>query len=191
MAPLVRERVPGYAGLTIGAITSKALREELPLVPSIRERIDAFVSERWARRVIGVHVRYTDRTIDLGKLERAVEAQRRRMPGAVLFLATDNRRVEEEYRRKFGEVLTTPKWFPPEGAVMHQNEQCPDPVENGVQALVDMFLLARCDALVYANRSTFSEISRRLSDLPRDRVIDVDRRHPPMIAKRVIRYLTA
>ena len=191
MAPLVRERVPGYAGLTIGAITSKALREELPLVPSIRERIDAIVSERWARRVIGGHVRYTDRTIDLGKLERAVEAQRRRMPGAVLFLATDNRRVEEEYRRKFGEVLTTPKWFPPEGAVMHQNEQCPDPVENGVQALVDMFLLARCDALVYANRSTFSEISRRLSDLPRDRVIDVDRRHPPMIAKRVIRYLTA
>ncbi|HZW11193.1 MAG TPA: nodulation protein NodZ [Phycisphaerales bacterium] len=191
VAPLARERVDGYAGLSVEQVARKALKEELPPSVRVRERIERFVAGSWPEKAVGVHVRYTDRTTDLGKLKAATREQLRRLPGAKVFLATDNRRVEEEFRREFGEVLTTPKWFPPEGAVMHQNEQCADPVANGVEALTDMYLLARCDALVYASRSTFSEISRLISEIPPDRVADVDRRDPTMIAKRMLRRLTA
>jgi hypothetical protein len=191
LAALARERVEGYAGLSVEQIARKALREELPLNARVRDRIEEFAAASWPERVVGVHVRYTDRTTDLGKLEAATKEQLRRVPGAKVFLATDNRRVEEEYKRQFGDVLTTPKWFPPEGAVMHQNEACADLVANGVEALTDMYLLARCDALVYASRSTFSEISRLISRIPNERVTDVDRLEPKMIAKRVLRRLTA
>jgi hypothetical protein len=191
IAPVARERVEGYAGLSVEETTRKALREEMVLTDRVRGRIDEFVAQGWPERVVGVHVRFTDRTTNLGKLEAAVRGYLQRMPGAAVFLATDNRRIEDEYRRRFGHVVTTPKWFPPEGAVMHQNAECADPNANGIEALVDMHLLARCDALVYASRSTFSEISRLLSSIPADRITDVDRYDPTMVAKRVLRRLTA
>lgn len=191
MARLVRERVPGYGGLSVEEISRRALREELPLRAEVRERIEAFVRDSWAEPLVGVHVRYSDRTTDLSKLENAARAQAAALPGAAIFLATDNKRVEDMYRERFDRVLTTPKWFPPEGATMHQNSDCADPVENGLEALMDMYLLAQCDALVYASRSTFSEISRLVSDIPAARVTDVDRLDPSMIAKRFLRRVTA
>lgn len=191
LAPLVRKRLPGYEGLSVEEIARKALREELALNSTVHARIQEFTSQGWPERVVGVHVRYTDRTTDLGKLQAAVHGRLREMPDAAVFLATDNKRVEDEYRRLFPNVITTPKWFPPEGATMHQNDQCADPVANGVEALVDMYLLARCDALVYASRSTFSEISRLVSKIPAGRITDVDRRDPAMMAKRLLRRITA
>ncbi|MBK7405912.1 MAG: hypothetical protein IPJ41_15150 [Phycisphaerales bacterium] len=191
IAPLVRKRLPGYEGLGIEQIARKALREELPLNDAVHSRIQEFTRSGWPQRVVGVHVRYTDRTTDLGKLQAAVRERLREMPDAAVFLATDNKRVEEDYRRQFRNVITTPKWFPPEGATMHQNDACADPVANGVEALVDMYLLACCDALVYASRSTFSEISRLISKIPDERTTDVDRRDPGMIAKRFLRRFTA
>lgn len=189
VAPLARERLPGYAGLSLEGLTRKALREELPLTPLVTSRIEEFIEQSWADRVIGVHIRHTDSTVNLGKIEGAVRVLLRRVPGASIFLATDNGQIEEEYRRKFPSVISTPKWFPPAGATMHQNAACQDPVANGVEALTDMYLLARCDALAYAGRSTFSEISRLVSDLPGDRVIDIDRRDPTVRAKRLLHRL--
>jgi len=191
IARLARDRLPGYANLSVEAISRKALREELRLTQTLRAQIDAFHSEHFTGPTVGVHVRYSDRTTDLGKLEAAARAQLARLPGAAIFLATDNRRVEDDYHAKFDRVITTPKWFPPEGATMHQNTDCADPIANGTEALLDMYLLARCDALVYASRSTFSEISRLVSDIPADRVTDVDRRDPKMLAKKLARRLTA
>jgi hypothetical protein len=191
IAPLARKRVPGYAGLSVEAISRKALREELPLTPAVADPIETFAAEHLSGPTLGVHIRYSDRTTDLRKLEAAVRAQLAGLPDASIFLATDNKRVEDDYRAKFNRVITTPKWFPPEGATMHQNTDCNDPVSNGIEALTDMYLLARCDALVYASRSTFSEISRLVSDIPPDRVTDVDRRDPTMITKRLLRRLTA
>ncbi len=189
---LVRDRLPGYAGLSVEAISRKALREELALTQPLRAQIDAFHAEHFTGPTVGVHVRYSDRTTDPAKLEAAARAQLARLPdNASIFLATDNRRVEDDYRTTFEHVITTPKWFPPEGATMHQNTDCTDPIANGNEALLDMYLLARCDALVYASRSTFSEISRLVSDIPADRVTDVDRRDPKMLAKKLARRLTA
>lgn len=191
VARLARRRLPGYADLSVEQVARKAIREELPLAAGVRQHIDAFAAAHWATPILGLHIRYSDRTTDLAALEAAARAQLARLPGAAIFLATDNKRVEDDYRAKFDRVITTPKWFPTEGAAMHQNADCQDPVANGVEALADMYLLARCDALVYASRSTFSEISRLVSDLPPDRVTDVDRRNLTMIAKRLARRLTA
>lgn len=190
IAPLARKRLPEYKDLSVEDISRKALREELPLTAAVREQIDSFHAENWTGPTVGVHVRYSDLTTDLDKLESAARKQLARLPGAAIFLATDNQRVEDDYRAKFERVITTPKWFPPEGATMHQNTDCADPIANGTEALLDMYLLARCDALVYASRSTFSEISRLVSDIPADRVTDVDCRDPKMLAKKLARRLT-
>ncbi|QKK07440.1 MAG: hypothetical protein HND58_04230 [Planctomycetota bacterium] len=191
MAKLVRARVEGYAGLSVGEISRKAIGEELPLVAPLRGRVDAFVEAHFTVPIVGVHVRHSDLAADLSKLESAVREQLASLPGAAVFLATDNRGVEEEYLKKFDRVITTPKWFPPEGAAMHQNKCCADPVANGEEALLDMHLLSRCDALVYAGRSTFGEIACLLSDAPRGQITDVDRRDPMVFTKRFIRRLTA
>lgn len=191
MAKLVRAKVPGYAELSVREISRKAVREELPLTEALRARVDSFATEHFTGPVIGVHVRYSDLTTDLSKLEAAVRAQRSALPGAAVFLATDNQGVEKDYREKFDRVITMPKWFPAEGGTMHQNDDCADPVTNGEEALLDMHLLSRCDALVYAGRSTFGEIASLLSDAPAARITDVDRRDPKLLTKRFIRRLTA
>lgn len=191
MARLVRSRIDGYAGLSVREISRKAVREELPLTDALRAQVDEFASTHFDGPVVGVHVRYSDLTTDLSRLEKAVRAQLTALPGAAVFLATDNQGVEKDYREKFDRVITAPKWFPPEGGTMHQNDSCADPVSNGEEALLDMHMLSRCDALVYAGRSTFGEIASLLSDAPPARITDVDRRDPKLLTKRLIRRLTA
>ena len=193
LAPAVRKALPGYGGLSTSQIMAKAVREELPLAQVIRTRVERYQHEHWpdAGEVVGVHIRHSDRRSNLDAIERVVRARLAECPGASLFVATDNAGVERHYRETFERVLVTPKWFPPEGKAMHQSDVCQDPVENGIEALTDMYLLARCDRLVYPGRSTFSVISRAVSGLPGSRVTDTDRWELSNIAKRIVRRLTA
>ena len=173
----------GYGGLDKNGIIKKVLKEEMPLQENIRIRIDDFKQKYWAEKVIGVHIRYTDRK-NLGRLLD-------RYPDAHIFLATDNKNVEEEYKSKFKNVFSTSKWYPESGGSMHQNGGCENKVENGIEALVDMYLLADCDGLVYSGQSTFSVISSILSDANRSDIIDIDRFNLKLHLKTFIRELVA
>ena len=189
MARLVRARVPGYGGLSVKGITRRAIREELKLSDLVCESMDAFTQAEWPDHVIGVHVRYSDLTANLEKTEKAVRRMVAEHPDAAIFLATDNKDIEDDYRSKFKSVLTTPKWFPTDGKPLHQHEHCEDPVTNGVGALVDMFLLSRCQGLVYSSLSTFSVISACLSDADPRMIVDLDRYNPVVRGKAFVRRL--
>jgi len=175
------------AGLSRTQIIRKMFTEHMPIQEQIRRRIVEFKAKYWHDNVIGLHIRHTDRQTNLGKYERAVRRFLRQSPGARIFLATDNQKVSKEYQSKFKNVFSTPKWFPEGLSSMHQNDSCPDKVANGVEALVDMCLLAECDYLIYPGCSTFSWISRVLSNIGSERVVDIDRFNPKVQLKRLIR----
>ena len=172
-----------------GADIRKVLLECMPVNGEICQRMADFKARYWQRPVIGVHIRHTDLRSNLVQHERYLKRILERVPDAHIFLATDNRQVNEDYRRQFKNVISTQKWFPDEESSMHQNPTCSDRITNGIDALVDMYLLADCDYLIYASASTFSWISRLLSSLPPNRVIDVERFSPRVRLKRLIREL--
>ncbi len=187
----LRNRQNDFKGLDTNGIIRKVLTEQMTLHKDIRQRIDEFKAKHWSDKVIGVHIRHTDRKINLAKYERHLRRFLQRFPDAHIFLATDNQQVSREYQRRFKNVLSTPKWFPDNMASMHQNIDCPDKIANGIEALVDMYFLAECDCLIYSGYSTFSLISRILSDAQPENIVDIDRFNVKVRLKKVIRELVA
>jgi hypothetical protein len=178
----------GFVGLDSDGIVRKVLLEQMKLSDEVRRRIDDFKSTAgWPEKVIGVHIRYTDMRTNLARYERALRRFLQREPNAHIFLATDNKRISREYHERYKNVFSTPKWFPDGLSPMHQNPACPDKVLNGIEALVDMYLLADCDYLIYPGASTFSQIAMLLSKIPRENVIDIERFNPMVQLKRLIR----
>ncbi len=182
-------RQDGFVGPDTNGIIRNVLTEQMKLSNEVRQRIDEYKAANWPERVIGIHVRYTDRRTNLAKYERHLRRFLQRSPEAHIFLATDNRKVSQEYHQRFRNVFSTPKWFPDAMSPMHQNRSCPDKVANGIEALVDMYLLAECHCLIYSGYSTFSLISRILSDARIENIVDIDRFNPSVRLKRWIREL--
>lgn len=183
----LREHKYGFSGLSTIQIIRKALREWLSLHDDIRQRITDFRTKNWHQTVIGLHIRHTDRKTNLAGYERPLRRFLKRSPHAHIFLATDNRQVSDDYHRRFKKVFSTPKWSPDGLSSMHHNPACPDKTILGIEALVDMYLLAVCDYLIYPGSSTFSWVSSLLSDIPPEKVVDTERFNPKVRLKRRIR----
>ncbi len=181
----------GFAGLDTNGIIRKVLTEQMTLHKDIRRRIEEFKAKHWSEKVIGVHIRYTDRLTDLAKYEKYLGRFLKRYPDAHIFVATDNQMVNKEYQSRFKNVFSIHKWYPEGTTSMHQNDSCPDKITNGIEALVDMYLLAQCDCLIYSGYSTFSLISKILSDAQPENIVDIDRFNVKVRSKKMIRELLA
>ena len=171
----LRDGQGSFTGLNTYGIIRKVLTEQMVLQQDICQQIGDFKARNWSEKVIGVHIRHTDRQTNLAKYEHHLRRFLQRWPDAHIFLATDNKQVSDDYHKRFKKVFSTPKWFPDVMLSMHQNRNCPDKVANGIEALVDMYLLAECDCLIYSGYSTFSLISRILSDAQPEDIVDIDR----------------
>ena len=185
------DKYDDFAKLDENGIIRKVLTEKMILNEDIRRRIEQFKAEHKADKVIGVHIRYTDRKTDLDKYEKYLGHFLKQCPDSHIFLATDNQQVSEDYRKRYKNVFSTHKWYPQGATSMHQNDCCPDKIENGIEALVDMYLLAQCSCLIYSGYSTFSLISQILSDAPSENIIDIDRFNITVRLKKLIRELIA
>jgi hypothetical protein len=104
----------------------------------------------------------------LRKLERACRARTRRLPRParkdfVVFCATDSAAMSELLSRLPG-ARTRRSVYPPAGAGdLHSFDDQPGADRRAItDTLVDMVLLARCDALVY-NSSVFNQYARVLT----------------------------
>lgn len=187
----LRNGLEDYGGLDTNGIIRKVLTEKMLLHQDIRHRIEEFKAKYWPKNVIGLHIRHTDRRTGLAKYERHLRRFLQRFPDAHIFLATDNQQVSRDYECRFKNVFSTPKWYPEDLTSMHQNVNCPDKTANGIEALVDMYLLAECNCLIYSGYSTFSLISRILSDAQPENIIDIDRFNIKVRAKQLVRELIA
>lgn len=162
-----------YADLSRAAIIRKFLSDEMMLNNDISSKIAEFKDMHWQDHVIGVHVRYTDRKSPLGNYEKPIAKLLRKYPGASIFLATDNQEIESYFQNKYGRIFTTPKWFPSNTNALHTNTECLDKAQSGAEALIDMYLLAECNGLVYPGNSTFSWIPSALLSCEENNTFDV------------------
>lgn len=169
----------------------RLLRDHLRPEPGIARRIDGAADALLGARMIGVHVRHSDRRANVDRYLAAVAAAREAEPEAGVFVATDNRAVLDRFAAAFPGVVATEKWYPDAGATMHQNDACPDRLGNAIEALLDMHLLARCDRLIYPKGSTFSWCSALIGGLPRERTRDMERFDLRVRAARAARRLLA
>lgn len=148
-------------------------RENLELAPSIREQVDQ-IRAGWPRRpVIGVHARYTDRKVNLSAVHRHVRQILTSQPDAAIFLATDNREILNQFSATYPAVLTAERSYAPDGAPLHRTPGFAGAAQRGVEALVDIYLLASADYLVVDEGSTFSYLASILSDQPPSRIHNI------------------
>jgi hypothetical protein len=148
-------------------LAQRALLDHVRLQPSIDRLVEKFAKENFTGPVIGVHVRSTDRkpsqSIDV--LHAKIRNARGVLGDSRLFLSTDNRDVIGEFRRRYDDVVVMDKWLPETASAsgIHHGrgrEFRTREVERAHrEAVVEMFLLSRCDWLIYQRNSTFSQIA--------------------------------
>jgi hypothetical protein len=165
--------VPGFPPGSADEIMSRLLRTELLPAAEIRERVERFRRDRFAGRVVGVHIRCSDRRVHVDRILAALDNLHALEPRSSIFLATDNSEIRSQVERRYRNVLSTDHWYPSPGAHIHQNDGCPDRFENGVEALVDLYLLAGCDSLICDSTSSFARVAILLSLAERGQVLDV------------------
>jgi len=136
--------------------------------------------------VIGVHIRYTDRKIPLPPLKRALRRRLEHMPGATIFLATDNAAIQAEFAAEFERVRFIDKKLRADGTRLHMPSEDAATTREAENALIDMHLLAACDHLIYSKHSTFSATAALIGGLPAARQTDVDRWTPNVVVKRIV-----
>jgi hypothetical protein len=173
-----RGRFATLKSMSTEAILAKLLREHFCLVPSIQSRIDQFAVRYWRKTMIGLHIRYTDKCFlhtPLEKYHAAVRKVLKAAPTARIFLATDNKDVQRTFKDRYNDIVVTEKEFPDGNVPLHTDMACSDRGARGAEALVDMYLLARCQYLIYSSRGTFSYVSRLIGDFAPGTAVDVER----------------
>lgn len=157
-------------GVSPDAAQRLLARRHLRPVPEVLERVQA-IHAQFARRMIGVHVRKTfekggasrhlDQATVFAILDRLTGDE-----GVGIFLATDNRDVEAAFRERYPRVVCSSKWFGTPGVALHFDDQAPDKTLSAIEALVDLYLLAACDALLHPAESSFSRVAAVVGDIP-------------------------
>jgi len=176
LRPHLADRLPDLARLTNAELLRTIFRDDLLLQPEIRERVREFRAVHLRGPTVGVHVRYGDYRVSLravlGKLAELVRGE----PGLQVFLATDNSEVLRTVERLYRNVVTTPHRYGTPGVPLHNDPDCPDRTAGGIEALVDMYVLAECDYLVVDTSSSFAAVAALLGTRPSSAVFNVKRR---------------
>ena len=178
-------RDPRFAGRSVDQVMADYLNRYFTPNPRVRAVVEATVAQM-ARPLIGVHIRYTDRKIPLDKIKAALRRRLAEMPGAGVFLATDNAAVQQEMKAEFPGLRHTEKHLNPDGSRLHWPTSEVAKVQEAENALIDMWLLSRADHLIYSKHSTFSVTSACLGRIGPDRQDDVDRFNLPVVVKRIV-----
>ncbi len=145
-------------------------------IPNIRVRnrlSSLFPSEKVA--TLGVHIRYTDLKVPLDKIINNVRRMNRLGVYKKIFLATDNAQIQERFSSEFEHVFWNKKNFAKNNNRLHSLNDDENKTIDAENALIDMFALAECDALIYSSQSTFSYTSKLLGRFNNKTAMDVDR----------------
>lgn len=150
-------------------ISMKNFTKTVALKPKYQEMIEQKAEELNIANAVGVHIRYTDKK-PTGSLEKLIQRLEEHIKsGHGIFLCTDNKDIEEDFRERFGKyVITTDKYIPKieKGGIhiwaskLQDGEMKKRMFED---SLVDMWLLSKCQTLYWQGNSSFSYISKLLN----------------------------
>lgn len=177
-------RDPRFGGRKIENIIGEYLNRYFTPNARVRGEVEAMVA-RFGHPLIGVHIRYTDLKIPLGKIKETLRKRLLEKPGAAIFLATDNAQVQHEMLAEFPNLTHTQKYLNPDGSRLHWPTSEVEKVQEAENAMIDMWLLSRADHLIYSGQSTFSITSSLLGGLKPGQMDDVDAKNLKVVAKRI------
>ncbi len=169
------------------AILRSVLQDNLKPHSLIQKRVNQFKLKRFNQKTVGVHVRYMDKKARISAILGKLEALIRREPELQIFLATDNLEIEKRFLDKYQNVISTEKWYPSSGKSMHRNPESPDRLMHGIEALVDLYLLASCDYLILDESSSFSYVASLITNTPNSNIFNVQLGHmiPPEVRHQI------
>ncbi|MFC1740745.1 nodulation protein NodZ [Pseudomonadota bacterium] len=157
-------------------LAASVLSQHLQVCDKVQAAVDSFCETNFTQGqpIIGVHVRLSDesegnrRNPGLAQFIRVVRRALKGAPAARIFLATDNTNVIKSFMTEFGHsnVLFREKWLPAAGHALHGNQECPDKLQNARDALIDAYLLGKCEWLITSISSSFSMLARVVSNAP-------------------------
>jgi len=155
-------------------IIKQVLNSHLSLKPEIVQSIEDFKSSHLGVNTLGVHVRYTDMKIPLDKLitktkkiNKTINLTAFSCPQILKKLLKNFKRSPKYYHHT-QMVSTLRRKNAPE------LDQCPDRVQNGIEALMDMYLLASCNDLIFSSQSSFGLVASILSKASKQHLHDVN-----------------
>lgn len=188
-APLIAvshwiRRSSPLAGKPLGEMYQAVLARHVRPKPEILARVDESASKLGignGTRVIAVHVRGSDKTLEVGDMRpvhAAYHTEIARQLDAIgadarLLLLTDWEPAADEYRARYGSRLIETDATRTAGNVglhFHQNR---DGRRLGEDVLLDTLLASRCDALVgigWSNVSLYMSYFAKLRGLPDERI---------------------
>ena len=105
---------------------------------------------------------------------KQLNALLKRKPDLQIFLATDNVEIKKMFEANFPGVVSAPHWYAKPGSPIHVNRTRPDRTETAIEALVDLYLLANCDHLIFDGSSSFARVANLLSPVHAHNKFDVD-----------------
>jgi hypothetical protein len=174
LRPHFRGDFADFSRMKPADILRRLLTLDLALHPTIQRRVDDFRSENLDGRTVGVHIRWSDRRSRVKQILDRLRLLVTRYPDLTIFAATDNVDVKEVLERMQPGVVTAPHWYPPPGQRMHGSPAHADHtplavrrmaasrLENAIEALVDMYLLAGCHHLIGDSTSSFVRVAALL-----------------------------
>jgi hypothetical protein len=147
---------------------------KLKLREPIQKKVDDFVDKNFkGKKVIGLHLRHGNNEckgyykkkwwVDESKIidkcyEAIKEAERKIGCKCIVFLCTDSKYTEKKFKSIIPNIITRKKRFAPlNKGPLHVPSLG---IKGAVDALVEMFLLSHCDALIYYPRSCFTMYPR-------------------------------
>jgi len=159
-------------------IQSEVLRTHVSPCPEVELAMQPYLERfRSEGPVVGVHVRASDEHYaarhapPVRAFLDSAASLLRKTDARILFLATDNRAVQEHFLQHFGasRVIRIQKWLPEPGQALHLGGSSPDPLQSMRDAMLDISLLAAADYLVTLENSSFSATARLFSGIPEER----------------------
>ena len=155
------------------ALLKDCARSHLSFSKVILDQAEEFLTQHGLidENFIAVHIRATEEFFkqkDGVKLDQYVRQIKRYLSChdqlTRIFVATDNSEVENELRRLFPkQIVSRNKWFASPGEKIHFNDDCPDPEQALIDAVVEMCILAKAEYLIYQYNSSFGLSAHLLS----------------------------
>ena len=177
-------------GLDTKTILRKLMRDHLCLKPAIQKQVTQFKKDRLTRPTIGLHIRCSDKRSRISPMLKKLNSLQKKYPEIQIFLATDNSEIKQKIENNYQRVLTIPKWYPEPYTPIHVGLS--DRMHHGLEALIDIYLLAECDYLILDESSSFAYVATLISNshekqiynFQRGRWIPAATRHKIWILKR-------
>lgn len=150
----------------------KILRHHIALKDNIKSKIEHFQkTNNLSKGVVGVHVRNTDKTPTAPLSQLFEKINKITKKSSAIFLATNSIEIELEFKKRYTTIIMHPKNYPPQKNIgtHHYAIRTGDysSAEQLLEAsIIDMYLLSKCDYLIYQKNSSFSEVSAALKAEP-------------------------